>query len=284
MDIKKFFVVGSGAMGRGIAQQAATCGFDVVLNDISAAQLESAKKTIEKSLAKAVEKGKMEASVKDQIVARIKYSENYDEVPTSDVIVEAAVENLEIKQKIFEKISEVAREDAILASNTSSISITAIAKVVKNPERFIGLHFFNPVPVMKLLEIVVGLQTSEEVIEISKKLGEDLKKVCIVVKDSAGFVVNRLLVPMINEAIFCLDEGVASAEDIDNGMKFGCNHPMGPLALADMIGNDVCLAIMDVLYHETGDSKYRACQLLRKMVRANHLGMKTGKGFYDYSK
>lgn len=284
MDIKKFFVVGSGAMGRGIAQQAATCGFEVVLNDISAPQLESAKKTIEKSLAKAVEKGKMEAAVRDEIVARIKYSENYDEVPTSDVIVEAAVENLEIKQRIFEKISEVAREDAILASNTSSISITAIAKVVKNPERFIGLHFFNPVPVMKLLEIVVGLQTSQEVVEISKKLGEDLKKVCIVVKDSAGFVVNRLLVPMINEAIFCLDEGIATAEDIDNGMKFGCNHPMGPLALADMIGNDVCLAIMDVLYHETGDSKYRACQLLRKMVRANHLGMKTGKGFYDYSK
>lgn len=284
MEIKKFFVVGSGAMGRGIAQQAATCGFDVVLNDISADQLASAKKTIEKSLDKAVEKGKMEAAKRDEIVGRIVYSENYDALPNADVVIEAAVENLEIKQQIFKKISEVAKEDAILASNTSSISITAIAKAVKNPERFIGLHFFNPVPVMKLLEIVVGLQTSPEVVEFSKQLGEKLDKVCIIAKDSAGFVVNRLLIPMINEATFVLDEGVATVEDIDAGMKFGCNHPMGPLALADLIGNDVCLAIMDVLYRETGDSKYRASQLLRKMVRANHLGMKTGKGFYDYKK
>lgn len=283
MDIKKVFVIGSGTMGSGIAQQVATSGLEVILYDISTQQLEKAKINIEKSIQKSVQKERISLENAENILSNISYSTEYTQINKVDLIIEAATENIELKKKIFENLNSLVSKDVILATNTSSISITTIASCVDNPCRFIGLHFFNPVTVMKLLEVVKGIQTSKETIDAANKFAETLNKTAVLSKDSAGFIVNRLLIPMLNEACFLLEEGVATKEDIDIAMKLGCNHPIGPLALSDLIGNDVTLAIMDVLYKQTGDSKYRACQLLRRMVDAKLLGRKTNKGFYEYN-
>lgn len=282
MSLNNVFVIGSGTMGRGIAQQAAASGLNVVLNDISGEQLEKAKKQINSSIQKSIERGRISEDSGKELLSKIKYTTGYEEISDMDIIIEAATEKIDLKKKIFENISSLVSKDTLLASNTSSISITTIASSIENPSRFIGLHFFNPVPVMKLLEVVKGLETSDETIEKAFKFAEKLNKTAVLSKDNAGFIVNRLLIPMLNEACFVLEEGIANKKDIDNAMMLGCNHPIGPLALSDLIGNDVTLAIMDVLYTQTGDSKYRASQLLRRMVDAGQLGRKTKKGFYTY--
>ncbi len=283
-NIEKIFVVGSGAMGTGIAQTAVQCGFTVTLQDISDAQLAKAKANIEKQLARGVEKGRMTEDEKNAALARLTVTSSMDPVKDVDLVIEAASEKMEVKQAIFKGICEVVGNETILATNTSSISITALSGSVTHPERFVGMHFFNPVPVMKLLEIVRGLNTAEETIEIAKAVGERLKKVCIVSADSVGFIVNRLLDPMINEAFDLIERGVGTPEDIDTGCKYGLNWPMGPCELIDMAGIDIELAVMETIYADTGDSKYRPSPLLRRMVQAGRLGRKTGKGFYDYTK
>jgi len=283
MDIKKIFVVGGGLMGSGIAQTAITAGFDVVINDISEELVERAIAGIEKMLNKNVTKGRMTQKEKNAAMARLDGSVNLLKAAGVDMVIEAASEKVEIKKAIFSNLSDICRPDCILASNTSSISITELSSVVTNPERFLGTHFFSPVPLMKLLEIVKGISTSKKTIEIAKKVGERLGKICIVAKDRPAFIVNRMLDPMINEAIGLLEAGVGSVEDIDNGMKYGLNHPMGPLELIDMAGIDIELAVMEVLYTETGDPKYRPAMLLRDMIRMGWLGRKSGKGFYIYN-
>ena len=278
----KVGIIGAGTMGAGIAQAfAQTEGFTVALCDINNEFAANGKNKIAKGFEKRIAKGKMEQAEADTILSRITTGTK-EICADCDLIIEAAIENMEIKKQTFKELDEICKADAIFATNTSSLSITEIGAGLKRP--MIGMHFFNPAPVMKLVEIIAGLHTPTEIVEKIKKISEDIGKVPVQVEEAPGFVVNRILIPMINEAVGIYADGVASVEGIDAAMKLGANHPIGALALGDLIGLDVCLAIMDVLYHETGDSKYRAHTLLRKMVRGKQLGQKTGKGFYDYTK
>jgi 3-hydroxybutyryl-CoA dehydrogenase len=282
MTIQKVMVIGAGQMGGGIAQVCAGAGYDVLLNDIKEESYTRGLAVISKNLSRNVEKGRMSKEEKSAVLGRITKSLDLQDAKHADIIIEAAVENMEVKRSIFAKLDEIAPDHAILASNTSSLPITEIAAATNRPEKVIGMHFMNPVPVMKLVEIIRGLATDDEVYEAVETMTKTLSKVPVEVNDFPGFVANRVLMPMINEAIYTLYEGVASKEAIDDVMKLGMNHPMGPLQLADFIGLDTCLYIMETLHEGFGDSKYRPCPLLRKYVKAGWLGKKTGRGFYQY--
>ena len=282
MAIQTVGIVGAGTMGNGIAQACAVSGINVVMVDISDAAVQKGLATVSGSLDRLIKKEKISEADKAAALARIKTSTSYDDLKAAQLVIEAATENFDLKVKILKQLDGMLGEDVIVATNTSSISITQLAAVTQRADRFIGMHFFNPVPMMALVEIILGLQTSDATHAAVKDMAERLGKTPITVKNAPGFVVNRILVPMINEAFFVLAEGIASAEDIDAGMKLGTNQPIGPLALADMIGLDVCLAVMEVYLKEFGDSKYRACPLLKEMVAAGRLGRKTGRGVYTY--
>lgn len=280
--MEKIFVIGAGTMGAGIVQAFAQKGYEVIVRDIKDEFVERGISGINKGLTKLVAKGKITEEDKEAILSRITGTTDLALAEDCDLVIEAAIENMEIKKTIFAELDGICKESTILASNTSSLSITEVASATKRPDKVIGMHFFNPAPVMKLVEIIRGMATSQETFDAVKELSVAIGKEPVEVDEAPGFVVNRILIPMINEATFILQEGIASVEDIDTSMKYGANHPMGPLALGDLIGLDVCLAIMDVLYNETGDSKYRASNLLRKYVRAGYLGRKTRRGFYTY--
>ena len=284
MQIERVGVIGAGTMGNGIAQACAVAGVDVVMVDVAQAAVDRGLAAIDGSLERLQKKDKIAADARKAALARVRGTTSYDDLANANLIVEAATENLELKLRILRDADARAQAGAILASNTSSISITALAAVVRRPDRFLGMHFFNPVPLMALVELIRGLQTSDETLEAARAFVQRLGKTPIVVKNSPGFVVNRILCPMINEAIFALAEGLASAEDIDDGMRLGCNHPIGPLALADMIGLDVLLAVMNVFYADFNDPKYRPSPLLKEMVAAGYLGRKTKRGFHRYEK
>ncbi len=282
MNMQKIGVLGAGTMGSGISQVFAINGYNVTLIDISAAALDRAMDTVDKSLSRLLSKEKITGQQKSDALSRIRTSVNLSGVADCDVVIEAATENLELKLQLMAQLDAIVRPEAILASNTSSISITRLAAATTRPERVVGLHFFNPVPVMALVEVIRGLQTSGSVFDSMEALAKAVGKTPVKVKNSAGFVVNRLLCPMLNEAVFALSENLASASEIDEAMKMGANHPIGPLALCDMIGLDVQLAVMQVLFESFKDSKYRPAPLLVEMVEAGYLGRKTGRGFYQY--
>ncbi|MCM2339611.1 3-hydroxybutyryl-CoA dehydrogenase [Rhodoferax sp.] len=282
MGITTVGIIGAGTMGNGIAQACAVSGINVVMVDISEAAVAKGIATVSGSLDRLLKKEKITADAKAAALARIQGSTSYDDLKDAQLVIEAATENYDLKVKILKQLDALLAPEVLVASNTSSISITKLAAVTTRPDRFIGMHFFNPVPMMALVEIIRGLQTSDATHAAVHAMATALGKTPITVKNAPGFVVNRILVPMINEAFFVLAEGLATAEDIDAGMKLGCNQPIGPLALADMVGLDVCLAVMEVYLSEFGDSKYRACPLLKEMVAAGRLGRKTGQGVYQY--
>ena len=284
MNISTVGIVGAGTMGNGIAQACAVSGINVVMVDIAQAAVDKGVATVGKSLDRLLQKEKITEADKAAALGRIKGSTNYDDLKGAQLVIEAATENHELKNKILKQLDGLLAPEVIIATNTSSISITQLAAVTSRPDRFVGMHFFNPVPMMALVEIIRGLQTSDATHDAVKALALKLGKSPITVKNAPGFVVNRILVPMINEAFFVLAEGLATPEDIDTGMRLGCNHPIGPLALADMIGLDVCLAVMEVYVDQFNDSKYRPCPLLREYVAAGRLGRKTGMGVYSYAK
>ena len=281
--MEKIFVIGAGTMGSGIVQTFAQKGYEVIVRDIKDEFVDRGIATINKNLSKLVAKGKVTEEFKENVLSKITGTTDLNLAADCDLVIEAAVENMDIKKDIFSQLDKICKVETILASNTSSLSITEVASATNRPDRVIGMHFFNPATIMKLVEVIKGMATSQETFDKVKELSFAIGKEPVEVAEAPGFVVNRILIPMINEAVGIFAEGVASVEDIDTAMKLGANHPMGPLALGDLIGLDVCLAIMDVLYNETGDTKYRAHSLLRKYVRAGWLGRKSGKGFYDYN-
>jgi len=282
MTISTVGIIGAGTMGNGIAQACAVAGLDVVMVDISDAAVHKGQAAVAASLDRLIKRDKLTAEARDAALARIQGSSRYEDLQRAQIVIEAATENYELKLKILQQLDKLLAPEVLIASNTSSISITKLAAATSRADKFIGMHFFNPVPMMALVELIRGLQTSDATHDAVKDLAERLGKTPITVKNAPGFVVNRILVPMINEAFFVLAEGLATPEDIDAGMKLGCNQPIGPLALADMIGLDVCLAVMEVYLAEFGDSKYRPCPLLKEYVAAGRLGRKTGHGVYAY--